>query len=153
MANQSARSLATALKQMVLYCRELQGLLDADKTHFSSNAIKDVNESNQKKVLLIEKLNVLVSETYSHASPEHQSSGILELIEKTAENFAPAEKREIHSMLDEFKTEIANSYQHILVNSKIIFAGTQQLRLIWDKLQACRSEVESVYDNKGHTAK
>lgn len=150
MLNKSGKALVSSLKQMTKYCRDIQELLDADKAHFSKNALSNISDSNNSKAIILEKLTALINEI--NANSEHNQSGnFLDSIEKNADGYDRPTKSEITSAINELKSEIAIAYQSLATNSKIIFSNIQQLHNIWEKLSVCRSQIECVYDHKGST--
>jgi|GEM_PF-5215310 hypothetical protein len=147
----SSNEFVSALKQMTTYCRKIKELLDYDQIHFSSNAITSISDSNHQKTILLEKLTTLINEINSSISPA-LSDGFLDAIEKHAENFDAHIKTEIMAALNELKSEIQAAYQFLSTNSKIIFTNIKQLHNFWEKLSACSSRNECVYDHKGSTS-
>ncbi|VVC77085.1 hypothetical protein AQUSIP_24120 [Aquicella siphonis] len=154
MLNKSAASLLSSLKQMILYCRDIQLLLDSDVAHFSNNAVQDIAISNDRKALLIEKLTHLVNEINSISAPQFANTHtFLEKIEKHAERLDSAARKAVEQATTELKAEIAKAYQSIATNSTIVSTNMLQVKLVWDKLLAFRSEIEYVYDQNGNPGK
>lgn len=149
MSNQSASSLLSNLKQMIKHCREIQDQLNTDKTSLSKNAIENINASNVTKTTLIEKLTVLVNDTYSSVPADKQSDNLLNMFEKSAASFDATAKREIQKLIAEFKAEILKTYEYIATNNQIVAISAQHLKNIRDKIHACQEEIGYVYDSKG----
>lgn len=152
--NISGASLLSSIKQMILYCRDIQVLLDSDTVHFSKDAIKDITDSNEKKAMLIEKLTYLVNEINSIPTPQFSHTNhFLEKIDKIAEHFDGVSRKAVEQAVTELKAEVAKAYQSLVTNSTIVSTNMVQIKTVWDKLLAFRSEIEYVYDQNGNPGK
>jgi len=136
-------ALLTSLKEMLHCCKEIQLLLHKDKDCFSHHQLNLIDLSNQKKVELLNKLNILVNDLHTN----EKASDLWSKIAKNHQEFIPVEDVELQQLMQELKSEILTCYKYIGVNSHIVFTNLQQLKEIWDKLLACKSN--DIYDNKG----
>ena len=134
-------ALLASLRQMLDCCKEIQNLLQHDKEYFTENQLDKVNESNQKKAALLDKLNLLAVEVNSKKQ--------LTTLFNDAAQEVNQPQSELRTLVSELKEEISNCYKYVVVNSGIVFANLQQLKNIWDKMLACKSSDTCVYDNKG----
>lgn len=133
MLNNAENSLFLTLKQMVRRCQEMGQLLEDDKNHFTQNQFKLIQESNKKKADLITQLGVLANELNTH-----HPDGFAKKVEH----------QEVHSVIEELKSEITKCYKQISLNSSIVFINLQQLKQIWDKL--LESKPSELYNRSGN---
>ncbi len=143
----SAELSTSSLKEMLRLCQDLQKLLKEDKNHFSNNDLTLLTASNQKKAAALEQLNILIKDL----NITHHSSGLLSQIEEATKNLNSTQQKEITSIINELKSEVAKCNQHIATNSHIVFNGIQYIKNLWDRLMACRKDTNCVYDHKGST--
>lgn len=153
MENKSNDStLIIALKQMIKYCQEIRELLKNDKDYFTKNKLSNLEESNKKKIELIDELNFLADDI-SISRLQDQTGGFLQKIENDATNLDPQAKSELMATINELKAEISECYKFIVSNSNIVFANIQVLKDIWDKLLSCKTGIDYIYDHTGTTVK
>lgn len=139
------------LKQIIQYSKELHVLLQHDRIHFIKDDINQINESNRQKEELLTKINRLVSSLQE--STDKKNGSLLERIAETAASQDNTSKNEISAIIKELENEITHCYQHMAVNSNVIYATMQHLKNFWDGLLAQKSELECVYDHTGRTDK
>lgn len=126
-------SFLVNIKEMVNCCREIQLLLRKDKDFFSQNQIGLVDDSNQKKAELLNRLNNLTTEISSSS----QATALWSKLKASQQN-----------LLEELRTEVLACYQYLTINSGIVFANLNQLKNIWDKLVALQPKT-STYNDQG----
>lgn len=141
-------TILSALKDMIVYCRNMQSLLVKDQDSFSHNDMTSLNESNEQKTNVIYKLSALVNEITMHASPNQH---LLENLETQAMSFSPNARTEFFTLVDELKSEIAKCYKSMITNSHVVFSNLHQLKTVWDQLSTHKPNMECVYDHKGVT--
>lgn len=151
MLTNSDHILLASLKQMVKYCKEIKELLKNDSEHFSKAEISAIEESNQHKSFLLERFSHLLNELSSHTL-KNNAGNLLEALEQAAADLDNKSQREFNLYLDELKTHLADCYESLIINSKVVYTNINQLKALWDKLLCCRSEINLVYDNRGVTA-
>lgn len=138
-------ALLSSVRQMLDCCREIQNLLQHDKEYFTENQLDKVNESNQRKAELLDKLNLLAVEVNSKKQLTSLFNDTLQDVNQPLSGT----QSELRTLVGELREEISNCYKYVVINSGIVFANLQQLKNIWDRMLACKTDDTCVYDNKG----
>lgn len=138
-----------SLKQMVIYCRDLQQLLDNDKSNFAENQFSLIEESNKQKSALIEQITTLTN-NINHALKNYTGS-LFEKVTQAMENADNSKQQEISEQLEALKTEISQCYKKIVINNSIALSGMQFLKDIWDRLLSIDKINDCTYDHLGNT--
>jgi hypothetical protein len=132
MEKQANKQIQDVLIDMRAHCKEIRALLEKDKNYFHENNFASLNESNTKKIDIINQLN--------------EMAAYLSRQKLLIENVTP-----LNPLVADIKAEIAHCYNHIMINTSVVFANMQQLKEICDKLTSCKQGLETVYDKTGNT--
>lgn len=137
----------SAIQRMLSYCKDIQALLQQDRDSFKANDINVLNDSNEKKSIVIGKLTALVNEMQD-VSHSNQSGNLFAKIEKQATDL---NQTETIKLVNELKLQISNCYQSIATNNQIVSANIHQFKQLADKLLSLKADMACVYDHKGET--
>jgi hypothetical protein len=137
-----------ALRNMIACCRQIQELLVVDQTAFSQHNFRSLEDSNKKKVDLLEKLNFLV-ENMNHNFLPNQQSSFMKRIEHDISSLSTEKQKEIRSIIKELQLELGKCYNSIIKNIDIAFSSIKQFKEIWDKLLANKTKTDLTYDRLG----
>jgi len=156
MSMQSDQTLVVSLKQMVQYCHSIQQSLELDQEYFRKNDMARISKSTEDKAQLIERMTNLTNDLKSdlkYMGPANKSGDILAALENYSARPDTREKREINTLVRELKSVIEKCHQYLLTNSKVVYTNMSNLKNTWDKLLACQSDSNCLYDHKGNTGK
>lgn len=142
--------LMNALKQIISHCQELQTAFLIDQENFSKNNLSMLDESNQKKKVLINKISTQTNELNTVFFAD-QNGSLLEKIEKYIDSMDAAKADEGKKILAAFSVEIAKCSHNIVVNNNIVHANIRNLKDLWDKLMRGKNESVCLYDHTGVT--
>lgn len=137
-----------ALRNMIDYCRQIQGLLLNDQQSFSKNNFRTLEESNKKKVDLLEKLNFLIENMNQNFLP-NQNNSFMKRIEHDIASLSSEKQKEIRSLIKELRIELGKCYNSIIKNIDIVFSSIKQFKEIWDKLLANKLQTDVTYNRLG----
>lgn len=142
-------AVLSALKNMITCCRDIQGFLVKDQMEFGQNNLAVIEESNRKKVELLEKLNFLIENISRHCFT-HKQGNFIKKIEHDLIHQLDAEKqKELRLVVQELQFELNKCYNNIIKNIDLVFSNIKQFKEIWDKLLAGKLQMESTYDRMG----
>lgn len=145
MTTANAQSLIHSLEEMIITCHSIETLLDDDKNLFIKHNFHQVDENNQRKIRLLERLNQLINEMNI---PHTSETNFLDSIDQMAAHFAIDNRSKIQNLIHDLKLALTQCYQHLAVNSKIIFTNIKQFNELSEKLFTLR-DASCVYDCKG----
>lgn len=137
-------SYIKTLGQLVKACQYLQEMLEKDRLHFDKRAIRSIEESNEKKLANLDKMNKLVNEL-KNEYPEHFSK----ILEQDQQSVTAEMRTELNSMISNLKKEIGSCAKLMSVNGQIISSNLQQIKEIWDKVASFKASYNDTYDHTG----
>jgi predicted nucleic acid-binding Zn-ribbon protein len=150
---ENTASLVATLKQIIQYSKQLHLLLQQDRQFFAKDDIHKINESNQKKEELLNKISQLSAHLTKEKGSTNSSHHLIALITEKAAQYPAAAQAELTALTKELENEIVHCYQHMATNNNVIYATMQHLKKFWDGVLAKKNDLECVYDHTGHTEK
>lgn len=146
-ASTSMDSVIDAFKKIANHCHSMHDLLLKDKEHIIKNNIQLLEENNQRKAEVIEQINSLVT----HISRNHPE-GIWNSLQR---NTSPESQKteELQIIMEDLSAWINECYQHINVNSNIVYSNLDKLKTVWDQILSFQSKNNCTYDQTGQIVK
>lgn len=132
MLNTTMEPIRNALQLMIGYCHDLQSLLVADKTYFANSDLSNLELSNRKKEEIIYQLGMIVAGVDLDEIKRHEG---------------------LADVVNELKNEIISCFQYVMVNNEIIYKNMENLKEIFDQIEAHRSKASELYDHTGSSVK
>lgn len=145
--------LIAALQEMIKSCQNLRALMETDVSKYVKDDIAAINESNQQKAVLLDKLTSLMHEVDPSALITPHASNFIDTLKNKANELDDETKSQVNGLLNELKNEVTQCYQYLYSNGKIVMTNLAQMKKWWEKLVSLQTEYEFVYDQKGHTPK
>lgn len=137
------------IKKVINACQEMTTLLQEDQNKFSKHDVLNFKDSDQQKLAVIGTMSACIEELKANCVPGEQKNLFAALTSKIVHIPQQSVQNEWKNLLNQLNSELEKCYHHIMTNRLIVQGNMQQLKSLWDQLNACRTDTGSVYERTG----
>lgn len=141
-------ALIGQLKHLIETLDELNALLKSDRQHFSENNLALVQQSDDKKQKMLEKITRTIAELQK--SLPNTREHLLDGLRAQSKQFHLSHQPTIDHLIDLLQSRLSDGYENVIANNHIVIMNLNYLKVLWDKLFKLSPEHNAVYE-KPHT--
>lgn len=142
-----SNSVIEKLQQFTELCHGLQMQLTEDQSAFATHAYQRIHDNNQKKA---DMLSVIVNEINAITTALHLNSDLpfLKALENYGEKIEKSLQEVYHQTLFALQKQLLTAYEVLLVNTQVVNAQLNQVKLVLDQVHQFEMQQAYVYSGK-----
>ena len=139
-------NLLSNLDRLNNHCQQIYQALVEDNENFAKLNMSAIDESNQRKKILVHQLEKIFLELNQN-QPGQPS--FMQRVENARNEANPQLQARYDAAIENLRENIRGCYEYITINTKSVHSRIHALQRTWDDLLATQPKMDTVYDNKG----